>query len=280
MSGSRTVRELQERAARALPAEHVTDLDGWWLRHAPHCSWWIGTVLPHGDADPGDMARRITAAERFYTARGTTTRFQITPEACPPALDPLLAARGYHRESPISLQTARTTEVLTHTSRNRPGLPENRPDLLGNRPSLPEDRPPGLLEDRLRVELDERPTRAWFDVWCAVHAHDDPRPEWDLLHRVDQPSAYARALLGDEVIAVGRTVADTGWAGVFGMVTLPHHRGKGAAHTILNALATWSTTQNAPNMYLQAEQTNPKALHLYTHTTFTELTTFHYRTAK
>src|SRR5690606_33122566 len=62
------VRQLQERAAQALHAEHVRMLDGWWLRHTRCGAWWAGTVLPHTDPGPDVLASMITEAERFYAA--------------------------------------------------------------------------------------------------------------------------------------------------------------------------------------------------------------------
>lgn len=106
------VRGLQERAARALPAERVEAVEGWWLRHAPSCSWWVGTVLPHGDAGPGELVRRVAGAEAFYAGHDAVTRFQISPPACPDGLDTVLAERGYRRQSPVSLQEAPTARVL------------------------------------------------------------------------------------------------------------------------------------------------------------------------
>lgn len=194
------VRGLQERAARALPAPLVEHADGWWLRHAPGCAWWVGTVLPHGD---GDLPRRVAAAERFYAERGAAARFQITPGACPDGLDALLAARGYRRGGTMSL---------------RVGTPQ-----AGS--------PAGRTSDH--------PTRAWFDAWHAVHG-GNPTAEWDLLGRVTQPSAYASVTDDGTVVAVGRAVADTGWVGVFGMGTLPAARGGGAARAVLAALARWA----------------------------------------
>ena len=47
MNSAGMVRGLQERAARAFPAEHVQDADGWQLRHAPGGAWWVCAVLPH-----------------------------------------------------------------------------------------------------------------------------------------------------------------------------------------------------------------------------------------
>lgn len=137
------VRKLQERAARALPAEQVEDVGGWWLRHALGCSWWVGTVLPHGDVPSAELPYRVAVAEDFYAERGAVTRFQISPGVCPDGLDDLLAHRGYRRESTVSLQVAAAENV-----------PERTP------------------EGPVRVRLDERPTAAWFDVRRAVNGPD------------------------------------------------------------------------------------------------------------
>jgi N-acetylglutamate synthase len=245
------VRGLQERAARALPAEHVEDLDGWWLRHAPGYAWWVGTVLPHGDARPGELVRRVAGAEEFYARHGAAARFQISPGACSEGLDAALAERGYRRQSLVSLQVASTARVL-------------------------EQAPAGSL----RIRLDDRPTRAWLEIWNAVHGRGGAwRCESDMLDRVRQPCAYACAMIGDDVAAAARAVADTGWAGVFSMATRPEARGKGAARTMLAALADWAGAHGADRMYLQVERANVPALRLYGRTGFSEFCGYHYRTA-
>lgn len=99
-----------------------------------------------------------------------------------------------------------------------------------------------------------------------------------MLGRVTAPSAYASALEGDEVIAVGRAVAGAGWAGVFGMATLPEASGRGAARSIRTSRADWATAQGADGMYLQVERDNDPALHLYVRACFTEACGYHYRT--
>jgi GNAT superfamily N-acetyltransferase len=247
-----TVRALQERAARALPAAHVEHVDGWWLRHAPGCAWWVGAVLPHGDAGPGDLLRRVVGAEEFHAGHGAAVvRFQISPGACPQGLDTALAARGYRRESPMSLLVASTATVRDRT-------------------------PTGTM----RVRLDDRPTPGWFDVWHAVLGPGaDLRSEWDMLDRVAPASAYAGATIGDDVVAVARAVADAGWAGVFGMATRPGARGRGAAGAVLAALADWAGAHGAEGLYLQVERDNVPALRLYGRTGFTERCGYHYRTA-
>ncbi|MFA1539852.1 GNAT family N-acetyltransferase [Actinomadura monticuli] len=246
MEGAELVKSLQERAARAQPAERVKDADGWLLRHAPHCSWWVGTVLPHGDARRDDLIGRVVEAEEFYAAHGTTPCFQITPKACPEGLDAVLEKRGYRRRGSVSLQTASVARLVE-------------------------------LAPTLKVRLDERPTRPWYDTWQAVNG--DSRAEYAMLARVESPSVYASALIGDEVVAVGRAVADTGWAGVFSMVTLPRARGRGAARNVLAALAGWAAANSADHMYLQVERDNGPALRLYERAGFTGIRTYHYRDA-
>jgi N-acetylglutamate synthase len=244
-----TVAGLQERAARATPAEQVELVDGWWLRHAPRCAWWVGTVLPHGGAGPVELNRRVTLAEEFYAARGATIRFQVTPPACPPGLDALLAARGYRQDGSIALCVASTGDIL--------------------------DR---LPVDGMRAELTDGATAGWFDTWCRVRGPGTDRgAERELLDRVEGPSGYAAAMLGDEVVAVGRAVADTGWVGVFGMATLPGARGRGAARAVLAALARWAAARRIDRAYLQVEHGNAAARRLYERAGFTELCGYHYR---
>ena len=241
--------ELQERAARAVPAEYVTRIGPWWLRHAPGCSWWIGSVLPHGGpvSSRAELDGLISAAEAYTAERGIPTLMQMTPGAVPPELDAILAARGYERQVSVSLQTATTSEVLALA-------------------------PSGSL----RVRRDEEPTREWFDVWHGITG-GDPDAKWRLLQRIEERSAYVSVELGGETVAVGRAVAEAGWAGVFNMATRPEARGKGAAGAVLAALAGWAAENDVPQMYLQAERENETAMRLYGRVGFSELVPFYFR---
>jgi RimJ/RimL family protein N-acetyltransferase len=241
-STSALVRRLQERAARAQPAAVVVNTHGWWLRHAPGCGWWVSTVLPHRDADPAELARRVDEAEAFYAAQGVPARFQITPGVAAAGLDQLLADRGYRVQSPVSLQIAAAATVASPAS-------------------------------EVRVEMAPRPNQAWFDVWSTV-SDAEPRAEWDLLDRIRQPAGYATAWIDDHAVAVGRAVVESGWVGVFGMITRPAARGLGAAGQVLAALARWA---DVDRMYLQVEQDNVAARRLYQRAGFAELVSYHYR---
>jgi ribosomal protein S18 acetylase RimI-like enzyme len=245
------VRGLQARAARALPADETKEVEGWWLRHAPDGPWWVGSVLPYADAKPGELDRRVATAEHFYARRDATARFQISPGACPDGLDTALAERGYRRLGVMSLQVAPAAPAREPTSRATP-----------------------------QVHLDDRPTRPWFEVWHAMHGDGgDPRSGWNMLGRVEPPSAYVWATKGNRVLGVGRAVADRGWAGVFGMATVPEARGRGVARDVLAALAGWAHARDAECMYLQVAEDNIPARRLYERLGFVELTRYHYRAA-
>jgi GNAT superfamily N-acetyltransferase len=247
------IRELQERAARAIPAAVQENGDGCWLRYTDSTmTWWAGAALMHGGQQRRDLAPMIAAAEDFYAARGAPARFQVCP-ACPPDLDDALSLRQYQRGGAVSLQVATPRAIARHLST----------------PSL-------------RVDLKEYPDAQWFHLLMAAQDPDvDPAaaPEWRLLQRVDQPSAYAAAHIRGRPVAVGRAVADTGWAGVFGMATLPDARHQGAAGAVLATLADWASSHGCAHMYLQVTRDSTAAIRLYQRAGFEEACTYHYRTS-
>jgi N-acetylglutamate synthase len=291
------VRGLQERAARAVPAVVVERVDGWWLRYADTSAWWTSSVLPHGDVTPAELPERIRAAEEFYTGRGAVTRFQISPGAASAGLDEALAARGYRVVSPESLRAASTQDVIdrlstadatdrlsTRDATDRPSTRDaaDRPSTrdAADRPSMGDiagwSTAPAPSNVVPRIVVDDRPTDEWLGAWLTVRGGDLVR-ERDLLGRVRQPSGYAAVRGPTGVVAVGRAVADTGWAGVFGMATLPAARGQGAAGLVLAALARWAADHDIADLYLQVEPDNVPAGRLYTRAGFTEVCPYHYR---
>jgi GNAT superfamily N-acetyltransferase len=131
---------------------------------------------------------------------------------------------------------------------------------------------------RLWVEVADGLEAEWFRLLMAAQeTGGDSAPEWRLLQRVDQPSAYATATVAGRAVAVGRAVADTGWAGVFSMATLPDARRLGAGRAVLTALADWADTAGAHRMYLQVTDESSAAVRLYRRAGFRVAGTYHYR---
>ena len=246
----RHIGEIQERAARAVPASVEEHRDGCWLRYSDsEATWWAGAVLMHKPRQSPALQTSIATAENFYAARGAPARFQVCP-ACPADLDAELSRRRYAVESVVSLQVAITQRIAA-----QPSAPSLHVDISGD----------------LNTE--------WFQamMMAAPGPDADPASEWRLLQRVKAPSAYAMVSISRQAIAVGRAVADTGWVGVFNMASLPHARRRGAASAVLVALADWAIGQGCPDTYLQVEADNTAAVRLYRQAGFEELCTYHYR---
>ncbi|WP_210479440.1 GNAT family N-acetyltransferase [Naasia sp. SYSU D00948] len=240
------IRGLQERAARAQPAEHVERIGDWWLRDTGGPSWWTGTVLAHGAVEPAELAERIEAAERFYDRFQAGTAFQLTPGVADPRLDDVLAERGYLASGPLSLMTACAAAVAQSGAGGE-------------------------------VRIDAAPSRSWLEARNAIDRHDGVAAEERMLSRVAGRSVYASAVDRGEVVGVGRAVLDDGWAGVFGMATLPRARGRGVGRRVLAALAGLAADSAAAGLYLQVERDNGAALGLYDGAGFAELARYHYR---
>jgi hypothetical protein len=81
--------------------------------------------------------------------------------------------------------------------------------------------------DSLRVRLDDDPTAACSrSGTLCMGMVATPVPNGTCSVVCTRPSAYVSAMIGNGVVAVGRAVTDDGWAGVFGMATLPHARAR------------------------------------------------------
>jgi N-acetylglutamate synthase len=247
----RRIRDLQDRAARAIPAAVQETRGGCWLRYSDSpATWWAGATLMHLGTPAGDLSSSIAAAEDFYAGHGAPARFQVCP-GCPPDLDDALSRRRYERGGDVSLQTGTSGHIARTVS------------------------PPSL-----RVDLERDPSARWFDVsMAAQESATDRAAQWRLLRRVDGPSAYATAHVRGRPGAVGRAVGDSGWTGIFGMATLPEARHQGAATAVLAALVDWAGSQGFEHVYLQVTLRSAPALRLYRRSGFAEVCRYHYRVA-
>jgi len=133
--------------------------------------------------------------------------------------------------------------------------------------------------DALAVEVAEAPTPAWWSVAGEQSRFASEQEGFRaLLARLPGPVGYALVRERGVPAATGLGVVDGGWLGVFAMLTLPEHRGRGAARAALAALARFASARGAERLYLQVERENAPALALYASAGFRELYGYHYRT--
>jgi GNAT superfamily N-acetyltransferase len=226
-------------------------------------------MAPSGDAGGRGAAFELGAAEpgrgtplagneaggrgRFCAGRGIPTRFEVSPAAVPAGLDEVLAARGFEIELEVDIQVADLDEVASRSS-NRAG-----PD----------------------VRVEEQPGDAWLDTMLGMTARGERGTlRGAVLDRIATPARYASVTDGDRTIAVGMSVREREWLGIFSMATLPEARRRGAATAILRALSERAIQEGATRAYLQTDRSNPVSHALYEGLGFRTAYGSHYRTKR
>jgi ribosomal protein S18 acetylase RimI-like enzyme len=246
---------IEQLAANAWPAAIVQIVDGWLLRHTPAVARRrSNSALPPpaaAEATAAQRARVLDLAERFYAHHNQPTVIQVSPAELHDALDGELAARDYLRQSPTVVLTAPVGRVLHHPSTTD-----------------------------VAMGVTETATPRWRAAWATVEGRTDATATGQLvLARIGPQAGYITATQDAEVLAVGMLVVERGWAGVFCMATRPQDRRRGIATAVLQSGARWAADHGAQQLYLQVEETNLAAVHLYTRLGFQLSHHYHYRVA-
>jgi GNAT superfamily N-acetyltransferase len=183
----------------------------------------------------------IEHLEAFYRSRDRPVMVQLSPAS---ALDARLAGRGYRIDAPTSVLTAFTAGVVA---------------------------PAGAAS--LSESAEE-----WLPTFAELDEHADSALVGEkVISRIPAPAAFVRVTREGRAAGMGLFVADSGWAGVFAMVTRPEYRGQGIATAVLGTGARWALEQGATRLYLQVEDDNAPARALYTRAGFVRSHGYHYR---
>jgi ribosomal protein S18 acetylase RimI-like enzyme len=243
------VRALEELAMRAWPARLVQPLHGWRLAFGDGLTRRINSVQAVDWDDRGEVERAIGQAEGFYAERGLPARFRVTAVSRPEGLDARLAGRGYEIEAP--------TDVL-----------------------VADAFPPRSGAARHPVTVADRPPPGWRKLWLAQGAAAEATKRRALLARLPPGAIFALARTGPKPSGIGLAVIDGGWAGVFAVHTALRFRGQGVARAVLEALMAQAAAMGARRLYIQVEQTNDPAQHIYRRAGFGFAYSYHYRTSR
>jgi ribosomal protein S18 acetylase RimI-like enzyme len=243
------VRAIEELAMRAWPARVVEPLHGWRLAYGEGLTRRINSVQPVGWDDRAEVDRAIRQAERFYAERGLPARFRLTAVARPEGLDSHLAGRGYEIEAP--------TDVL---------VTEAAPARCDGR--------------RHPVAVAEAPPPGWEELWLAQGGEAEAAKRRALLARLPVWAIFALAESESKPSGIGLAVIEQGWAGIFAMHTAARFRGQGVARAVLETLLAQVAARGARRLYIQVEQTNGPAQHIYRRAGFGFAYSYHYRTSR
>jgi ribosomal protein S18 acetylase RimI-like enzyme len=245
------IRFLEELAANAWPAEVVQAVDGWRLRFNGNVSRRANSVWPNEAGDGCSLAEKLALVEDFYTRQGCPPRYQVSPAAQPADLDEILARRNYTNNARTAVQIASVERVLSRAAAN-----------------------PAYV-----IAITETFDETWFDLYCRgehvnLHTAEVRR---GILRRIGPRTGFALLKIAGQPAVMGLGVVERGWLGLFSLVTHPEYRRRGAATTLIHALAQWGQIYQANQLYLQVMADNAPALALYERLGFETLYHYHYR---
>lgn len=220
---------IEPLADDAWPARERERLGGWRLNASSGFSMRINACWPLAAPDR-DPEAAIDVVEAWYAARGLPPRFKLTDGVVSPTeLADRLAARGY--------QASKDTLLMV-------GVTSGEGD-----PS---------------VAISAAPDATFERVFTASAGDpEDGRERTEALGRMPPPALFAKLEIDGAPAAIGVAALGGGFAGIFGMRTVPAHRRKGLARRILRAVLAEARQAGAQRAWLQVEADNAAAIALY-----------------
>ncbi|EKA62811.1 N-acetyltransferase GCN5 [Janibacter hoylei PVAS-1] len=209
---------------------------GWLLRAGAGWTGRSNSALPVGDPGmPLDAA--VDAVEAWYDERGLPPLLMLPrPPRARTADDPLgalLLVRGWRELPPADVLTGRTADLVAHV-----------------------DPPAGVS-----LTSSGAPTRRGSRAAPPACATTSTRPGRSSPCRRGRSSSPPTTKGG--VAGVARVAMNDGWAGVFGVHVSPAHRGRGLGRWLTVEALRAAERAGATLTYLQVEQDNAPAQHLY-----------------
>ncbi len=226
-----SLRRIEEAALNAWPAHRQMLYDGWLVRMAGGYTKRANSVTPLYEGALA-IGEKVAACEALYRAAGLPPIFRLTPWA-PPALDALLAERGYTLLDPTDVLAAPLGDCSLTGEGHGWRLAE-RDEWLG-------------VYGRL-IGANDGAQAAHGRILAAIAG----RAGYALLE--PQPGQVAACALG---------VVEGALGGAFDVHVAAGQRRRGYGTALMAGLFAWARQQGAQTAYLQVMQSNLAAQRLY-----------------
>lgn len=242
---NRLATTIEELSLNAWAALQTVVYDGWIIRFSNGYGRRANSVNPIYPSNL-ELEEKIQYCEELYRARGLPVVFKLSPAALPADLDAILAARGYQMDAPTSIQLrdldARSLEAGQV-----------------------------VLEEQLQ------------DGWVAAVETMNAIPEKNratlrrILVNIVPRHCFAARTEAGRIVACGLGVLQSGYLGLYDIVTDPEYRQRGYGGQIVDGLLAWGQENGAKTAYLQVMLNNAPALRLYARLGFKEIYQYWYR---
>ena len=220
--------------------------DGWILRFADGYTKRANSVNPLYSSTIA-IDEKIHFCEYVYQQKNLPVVFKLTAAAYPGDLDEQLHAKGYQIDSPTSVQTIDLSAVNFQ----------------------------GVSSAAFQDELSD----AWLENFCRMSIV--PTMHTKTLQKILVNSVPERCFVSIQsnhrIVACGLGVLQSGYVGLFDIVTDKEFRNRGYAQQIVKSILDWGKHHQAQTGYLQVMIDNVPALNLYSKIGFTEQYQYWYR---
>jgi GNAT superfamily N-acetyltransferase len=239
-------KRIEEASLNAWPALQQILLDGWILRFSEGYTKRANSINPLYDAGL-DTTQKIKLCEQIYRERNLPAIFRLNSFAAPRTLDQLLEKQRYRLLDRTLVQYLKLADF-----------------------SLPP-----VTQTALQAEsLDD-----WLSVFSelsgsALQQHDAHRT---LLKLIPGKTLFAVLTAGDDIVACGLGVLETGCLGLFDLITAEAFRNRGYGSQLVTAMLHWAREQGARHAYLQVVSDNTSARCLYDKLGFKDIYHYWYR---
>jgi ribosomal protein S18 acetylase RimI-like enzyme len=220
--------------------------DGWVIRFANGYTKRANSVNPLYSSNI-DLEEKLEFCESLYRQKYLPVVFKLTAAVHPCDLDEILGKRGYQKDSLTSVQTVGLEVGDLH-------LPST-------------------------AELQESLSDDWFGNFCAMSAISEAHRETlrDILTNIVPRHCFVSLTSNGRVVACGLGVLQSGYIGLFDIVTDPDSRRRGYGQQLVTSILAWGKENHATVAYLQVMMNNPAALQLYAKLGFREQYQYWYR---
>ena len=237
---------IEELSLNAWAALQTLLYDGWVIRFSNGYTKRANSVNPLYPSRM-DLEEKLRFCESLYREKGVPVVFKLTSAIYPRDLDEKLEERGYQKDSPTSVQ------IVDLESLHFQGTSE--------------------------IKIQESLSDEWLDSFCAMSAVSRQHSETlrKILTNIVPRHCFVSLTSSDRVVACGLGVLQSGYIGLFDIVTDPGFRRHGYGQQVVHSIMEWGKENGAKTAYLQVMLNNPPALRLYAKLGYTEQYQYWYR---
>jgi ribosomal protein S18 acetylase RimI-like enzyme len=237
---------IEELSLNAWPSLQTMSYDGWILRFAEGYTKRANSANPLYSSSI-DIDEKIRFCEYVYQKRNLPTVFKMTSSVYPGALDEKLHAKGYQIDSPTSVQTIDLDAVN--------------------------------LQRISETEFQDDLSDAWLENYCRMNTVPivHIKTLQKILINIIPNHSFVSIRADNRIVACGLGVQQSGYIGLFDIVTDKDFRNRGYGQQIVTSILDWGKQNQAQTGYLQVMLENIPALRLYSKLGFVEQYQYWYR---